>query len=233
MVANSTVLIVEDEENLREAVKYNLEKEGFAILSAGDGAIGLEMAQKFNPSLVILDLMLPSLDGLQVCQRLRQESDIPIIMLTAKADEIDRVIGLELGADDYVTKPFSMRELLARVKSLLRRSRHSPSDSPTTPLELITSDNLQIDTGSHQVTLEGEPLYLTPKEFELLKLLVTNKGRAFGREQIIQNLWGYDYVGNTRTVDVHIRWLREKIEINPSNPKRIITLRGIGYRFQE
>ena len=233
MLPKATVLIVEDEENLREAVKYNLEKEGFATLSAGDGEIGLDIAQKLNPSLVILDLMLPKIDGLQVCQRLRRETNIPIIMLTAKADEIDRVIGLELGADDYVTKPFSMRELLARVKALLRRSEQALSDFRTQPPEFLTAGNLQIDSNSHQVSLDGESLYLTPKEFELLRLLVANKGRAFEREQIIEELWGYDYVGNTRTVDVHVRWLREKIEINPSSPKRIITIRGIGYRFQE
>lgn len=228
-----TVLIVEDEENLLEAVKYNLVKEGYRVLTAGDGERGLELARNSNPSLVILDVMLPKLDGLQVCQLLRRESDVPILMLTAKAEEVDRVVGLELGADDYVTKPFSMRELLARVKALLRRSGLSPEKPLGEALEILTTGNLEVDVTGHQARMSGEPLELKPRVFELLRLLVANTGRAFTRDQILERLWGHDYIGDTRTVDVHVRWLREKIEADPSDPKRIITVRGIGYRFQE
>jgi two-component system alkaline phosphatase synthesis response regulator PhoP len=228
-----TVLIVEDEENLLEAVKYNLEKEGYRVFTAGDGERGLEIARKSSPALVILDVMLPKLDGLQVCQLLRRETDVPILMLTAKAEEVDRVVGLELGADDYVTKPFGMRELLARVKALLRRSSLSTEKSPDTAFQFLTSGNLEIDVTGYQVRMNGDRLDLKPREFELLRLLVVDKGRALTRDHILDRLWGHDYIGDTRTVDVHIRWLREKIEADPSSPERIITVRGIGYRFQQ
>ncbi len=226
------VLLVEDEENLLQALKYNLEREGYSVLAATDGERGLQLAVQAKPDLVILDIMLPKLDGLEVCRLLRRESSVPILMLTAKAEEVDRVVGLELGADDYVTKPFSMRELRARVKALLRRSRLMPEGAPAAAAELLRAGNLEVNLVSHTVSLGGLVLELKPREFELLALLVANKGRAFTRDQILERLWGHDYVGDTRTVDVHIRWLREKIEPDPSSPKRIITIRGVGYRFE-
>ena len=229
---SSTVLVVEDEPNLLMALKYTLEQEGYDTLTATDGESGLNMAQSRNPDLVILDVMLPSLDGFEVCRILRRQSNVPILMLTARGEEVDRVVGLELGADDYVTKPFSMRELLARVRNMLRRSSAPAPERPQEDDEIIRSGNLIIDQASHSITLDGEELAMKPKEFSLIALLAANRGRAFTRDQIIERLWGYDYVGNSsRTVDVHVRWLREKIETEPSKPRRIVTIRGVGYRF--
>ena len=225
------VLVVEDEENLLEALKYNLEKEGYFVLTAIDGEKGLALARETSPDLMILDIMLPKLDGFEVCRILRRETNIPILMLTAKGEEVDRVVGLELGADDYVTKPFSMRELLARVRAMLRRSRMT-SETASSSDELLKAGDIEVDLASHMARLGGAPLELKPREFELLALLVANKGRAFTREQILERLWGHDYIGDTRTVDVHIRWLREKIEADPGSPKKIITIRGVGYRFE-
>ena len=226
------VLVVEDEENLLEALKYNLEKESYFVLTAIDGEKGLELARETSPDLIILDIMLPKLDGFEVCRILRREANIPILMLTANGEEIDRVVGLELGADDYVTKPFSMRELLARVRAMLRRSRMASETTSSSNGELLKAGDIEVDLASHMSRLGVAPLELKPREFELLALLVANKGRAFTREQILERLWGHDYIGDTRTVDVHIRWLREKIEADPGSPKRIITIRGVGYRFQ-
>jgi len=230
-LATHAILIVEDEENLLKALKYNFEREGYQVYTAEDGEAGLYSARQNKPDLVILDVMLPKLDGLEVCRILRSETSIPILMLTAKGEEIDRVLGLELGADDYVTKPFSMRELTARIRAMLRRSRMVPATS-TDGEEVLKADDLQIDLVSHTAKLKGAILSLKPKEFDLLELLMANKGRAFTREQILNQLWGYDYFGDSRTVDVHVRWLREKIEEDPSSPKRIITVRGVGYRFE-
>ncbi len=227
-----TVLVVEDEENLLEALRYNLEREGYRALAARDGERGLELARQSRPDLVILDVMLPRLDGFEVCRILRRESTIPILMLTARGEEVDRVVGLELGADDYVTKPFSMRELLARVRAMLRRSRMASEVPSEAAPQVIRAGDLEIDLTAHSARLDGRPLDLKPREFDLLALLVANRGRAFTRDQILERLWGQDYIGDTRTVDVHIRWLREKIEPNPARPKRIITLRGVGYRFE-
>ncbi|CAI8008849.1 Alkaline phosphatase synthesis transcriptional regulatory protein PhoP [Geodia barretti] len=221
---SNTVLVVEDEPNLLMALKYTLEQEGYDTLTAVDGESGLRIAQSRSPDLVILDVMLPSLDGFEVCRILRRQSNIPILMLTARGEEVDRVVGLELGADDYVTKPFNMRELLARVRNMLRRS--SPGDD-----EVIRSGNLKIDLASHSITLDDEDLAVKPREFSLISLLAANRGRAFTRDQILERLWGHDYIGDSRTVDVHIRWLREKIEPEPSQPRRIVTIRGVGYRF--
>ena len=229
---SSTVLVVEDEPNLLMALKYTLEQEGYDTLTATDGESGLNMAQSRNPDLVILDVMLPSLDGFEVCRILRRQSNVPILMLTARGEEVDRVVGLELGADDYVTKPFSMRELLARVRNMLRRSSAPAPERPQESDEIIRSGNLIIDQASHSITLDGDEIAMKPKEFSLITLLAANRGRAFTRDQIIERLWGYDYVGNSsRTVDVHVRWLREKIETEPSKPRRIVTIRGVGYRF--
>ena len=226
------VLIVEDEENLLEALKYNLEKESLLVLTASDGERGLELAREASPDLVILDVMLPRLDGFEVCRILRRETNIPILMLTAKGEEMDRVVGLEIGADDYVTKPFSMRELMARVRAMLRRSLMDSEAASQLSDELLKAGDIEVDLVSHTVRLSGAVIDLKPREFDLLALLVANKRRAFSRDQILERLWGHDYIGDTRTVDVHIRWLREKIEADPSNPKRIITIRGVGYRFE-
>ena len=226
------VLVVEDEENLLEALKYNLEKEGYSVLTAVDGEEGLGIARDATPDLIILDIMLPKLDGFEVCRILRRETNIPILMLTAKGEEVDRVVGLELGADDYVTKPFSMRELLARVRAMLRRSRMASETASSSSGELLKAGDIEVDLVSHTVRLRGAPLELKHREFELLALMVANKGRAFTRDQILERLWGHDYIGDTRTVDVHVRWLREKIETDPGSPKRIVTIRGVGYRFE-
>ena len=225
------VLVVEDEANLLVALKYNLDSEGYDVFTAEDGETGLALARQESPDLVILDVMLPKLDGFEICRILRRESDVRILMLTARGEEIDRVVGLELGADDYVTKPFSNRELMARVRNMLRRSDSDDNSDATSDIETLTSGDLVIDLTGHTVSLQDRPLDVKPREFSLLALLVANKGRAFTRDQILERLWGHDYIGDTRTVDVHIRWLREKIEPNPASPQRITTIRGVGYRF--
>ncbi len=226
----NTVLVVEDEANLLAALSYNLRREGYVVLTAEDGEAGLALARMNDPDLVILDVMLPKLDGFEVCRELRKDSAVPILMLTAKGEEIDRVVGLELGADDYVTKPFSTRELMARVRNMLRRTA-SISRAAHETSEIIVAGDLIIDNASHTVHRDGEHLPLKPREFSLLSMLAANKGRAFTREQILERLWSMDYIGDSRTVDVHVRWLREKIEPDPANPPRIVTIRGIGYRF--
>ncbi len=227
----NTVLVVEDEPNLLTALNYTLEQEGYQVLAASDGEAGLDLARTRDPDLIILDLMLPRLDGFELCRMVRRDSSIPIIMLTAKGEEVDRVVGLELGADDYVTKPFSMRELLARVRNMLRRAAAPPSYGTDGEARIVQSGNLTVDITGHTVTLSDEPLDMKLREFLLLSLLISNPGRAFTRNQILERLWGHDYIGDSRTVDVHVRWLREKIEADPSNPRRIITIRGVGYRF--
>ncbi len=229
MTTSRSVLVVEDEENLLAALRYNLEHDGHSVLTAADGAKGLETARAASPDLIILDVMLPGLDGLEICRILRRESDAPILMLTAKGEEIDRVVGLELGADDYVAKPFSMRELMARVRALMRRPR-SRTAGPRG--ETLQAGPLMLDTEAHSARLGGDELRLKPREFDLLALFMRNPGRAFTRDQILERLWGHDYIGDVRTVDVHVRWLREKIEAEPSAPARIITIRGVGYRFE-
>ena len=225
-----SVLLVEDETNLADAVRLNLEREGFDVRMAKDGVEGLAEARRETPDIVVLDVMLPDLNGLEVCRALRRESDVPILMLTALGEEVDKVVGLELGADDYVTKPFSMRELLARVRAILRRPRSA--GGPASPDEVLRSGNLEIDLAAHVVRLEGRAIPMRPREFALLALLVKNPRRVYTRNQILEALWGHDYIGDERTVDVHIRWLREKLEEKPSDPTRIVTLRGIGYRFE-
>ena len=227
-----SVLVVEDEENLLEALRYNLEREGYQVYTATDGGEGLDLARRLKPSIVLLDIMLPTLDGFEICRILRRESEVPILMLTAKGEEVDRVVGLELGADDYITKPFSIRELVARVRNTLRRSRYLEqgiiSDAECQNFQV---GNLEIDLTSHEAKLTGQPLNLKPKEFDLLALLVANKGRAFTRDQILERVWGYDYIGQTRTVDVYISWLREKLQEDPTTARSIVTIRGVGYRL--
>lgn len=224
-----TVLVIEDEENLRDTIRHNLEREGFDARTAADGEAGLEAALSMRPDVVVLDLMLPRLDGLEVCRALRRRSNVPILMLTAKGEEIDKVVGLELGADDYVTKPVGMRELIARVRALLRRPHEVNAEA--NPAEILRAGDLEVDRAAHAVRKAGAPIAVRPREFDLLALLVSNPGRAYTREQILSLLWGHNYVGDERTVDVHVRWLREKIEDNPAQPTRIVTLRGVGYRF--
>ena len=225
------ILVVDDEASIRELLSFNLKKNGYSVETAADGREALAKAAGMD--LVLLDIMLPKVDGLEVCRRLKadpQTSGIPIIMLTAKAEEIDRVLGLELGADDYVVKPFSMRELLARVKAVLRRSAKD-SQSEKGREETLKIGGLRLDFSSYQAWLHDEPIALTPKEYELLKLLVTNPGRAFTRDELLERIWGYEYYGDTRTVDVHIRHLRAKLKGDENISKAIETVRGIGYRF--
>lgn len=222
------ILVVEDEATVRDALALNLRAEDFEVLTAQDGEAGLQLAREQSPDLLILDLMLPKLDGLSLCRILRRTSDVPIIMLTARGTEMDRIAGLETGADDYVVKPFSVGELIARVRALLRRTR---SERPASAGQLQSGD-LTLDLLTRRATLGGVILKLTQKEFELLAELMRNQGAVLSRDLLLTHVWGYDYVGDSHTVDVHIRWLREKIEADPSIPQRITTVRGIGYRFE-
>jgi DNA-binding response OmpR family regulator len=222
------VLVVDDEPTLVATLKYNLEREGYQVITAADGESGLSAARANRPDLIVLDLLLPVIDGFEVCRILRREMTTPILMLTAKTDEVDKVVGLELGADDYVTKPFSMRELIARVRALLRRAQTGPAAET----EVLTAGDLQVDLRRREASRGGKVLALKPKEYELLAFFLRNRGRAFSRDQLLNQIWGYDFVGDTRTVDVHIRWLRQEIEQEPAEPTRLITVRGVGYRFE-
>jgi len=229
------ILVVEDEPSLQETLAYNLKREGYAVEAVGDGRTALEAARRIKPDLIILDLMLPELDGFEVARILRKEMTTAILMLTARDDEIDRVVGLEVGADDYLTKPFSMRELMARVKAQLRRTRMLREElgkAASTPHEKLTFENLVIDLTRREVTLNNKPLQLKPKEYELFLFFAEHKGQMLSREFILERVWGWDFIGDSRTVDVHVRWLRQKIEAEAGNPKRIITVRGGGYRFE-
>jgi two-component system, OmpR family, response regulator len=224
------VLVVDDDANLLETLKYNLKKESYEVVTAVDGEQALELARKEKPDLILLDIMLPKLSGFEVCRILRKEMTVPILILTAKADETDTIVGLEIGADDYVTKPFSMRELIARVRAMLRRTQII--EARPTEHRSIRIGDIQVDTDRHQVLLLDVALDLKPKEFDLLAFLAKNKGLVFSREQLLEKVWGYDYAGDTRTVDVHIRWLRQKIEADPGNPKYLLTIRGTGYKLE-
>lgn len=231
------ILVVEDEIALQETLAYNLQKQGYEVFLAGDGTTALEISRKIKPDLILLDIMLPGMDGFEVCRRLRSEFSTPVLMLTARDDEIDRVVGLEVGADDYLTKPFSMRELVARVKAMLRRVRiiRDEMSANQTGTELSTKlefENLSIDIGRREVRLNNQVVNLKPKEYELLLYLVKHKNHVLSRDQILESVWGWEYIGDSRTVDVHVRWLREKIEAVPSSPSKIITVRGAGYRFE-
>jgi DNA-binding response OmpR family regulator len=230
------ILIVEDEPTLQETLAYNLNRQGYIIESAKDGQAAVEIARRTQPDLVVLDLMLPKMDGFEVCRVIRQESNVPIIILTARDEEIDRVIGLEIGADDYVTKPFSMRELLARIKAQLRRVRlireeKAPADEPL-PKEILRYGNLSLDLTRREMMLGEKVIQVKPKEFDLMLFLARYRGQVLSRDFILERVWGWHFSGGSRTVDVHVRWLREKIEQDPAKPERIITVRGAGYRFE-
>ena len=241
------LLIVEDDETLRETLEYNLRNQGYGVITADNGYAALELARGRQPDLLLLDLMLPGIDGIEVCRILRKEMSLPILMLTARTEEVDKIIGLEVGADDYLTKPFSMRELLARVKALLRRvelvreemisqGEVQPDGGrpvlDTPPTETLTFGNLAIDDTRREVRIDGRPIRVRPKEFDLLLFLARHRGIALSRDLILERVWGWEFDGGSRTVDVHVRWLREKIERNPSDPQRIVTVRSVGYRFE-
>ncbi len=239
------ILVVDDEPVLIETIAYNLEQAGYQVTTVTDGPSALEAARRETPDLVILDVMLPEMDGLEVCRLLRRENNTattPIMMLTAKGEEIDKVVGLEVGADDYVTKPFGRRELLARVRALLRRAEYASAteehtaqaamDEAAHSSRELVAGPLRIDLAGRRVHCRGQELDLQPKQFELLVYLVRNRGTVLTRDQVLYNVWGYDYAGDTRTVDVHIRWLREKLEEDPANPRLIQTVRGVGYVFR-
>ncbi|MDO4482314.1 MAG: response regulator [Bacillota bacterium] len=225
------VLIIEDEVSISDIIKFNLLKEGYEIETAYNGEEGLKKALNLNFDLILLDIMLPQMDGFQVCRKVRESSNVPIIMLTAKEEEVDKVLGLELGADDYITKPFGMRELIARIKANIRRTEFT-SDSSDSNSKITNYGNLTIDMTKYEARKNEKPLELTLREFELLKYLAEQENQVFSREQLLEEVWGYEYYGDIRTVDVTIRRLREKVEDDPGEPKYIMTKRGIGYYFR-
>lgn len=227
-MAEKKILIVDDEDHIRELLKFNLEKNGYVVYMENDGLNGLKLAREKQVDLILLDLMLPGMDGFEVCKEIRRDniiSNVPIIMLTAKSEEIDKILGLELGADDYITKPFSIRELSARIKALLRRSNVKYDN------EILRFGNIALNLQTREVLKHGKKLDFTLKEFEVLKLLIQNKGKILTREILLDKIWGYEYVGETRTVDVHIRHIRKKIEEDDKKPIYIQTIRGVGYKF--
>ena len=226
------ILIVDDEKPIVDILKFNLEKEGFKVIYAHDGEMGLKLAYDENPDLILLDIMLPKMDGFDVCKKVREKSNVPIIMITAREEEVDKVLGLELGADDYITKPFSVRELLARVKANIRRfAADIPKDESGEII--VAAEDFLINTTKYEVTKNGVALDLTLREYELLKFLVTQPNRIFSREALLSSVWGYEFYGDVRTVDVTVRRLREKVEEDSSNPKYILTKRGVGYYFKK
>jgi two-component system, OmpR family, response regulator RegX3 len=223
----SRVLVVEDEESYREVLSYMLSKEGFEVIEAPDGATGIAQFDRHGADIVLLDLMMPGLSGTEVCRQLRLRGPVPVIMVTARDSEVDKVVGLELGADDYVTKPFSHRELVARIRAVLRRG----NETELVP-DVIEAGGVRMDVERHEVSVTGERIKLALKEFELLEMLLRNAGRVLTRAQLIDRIWGADYVGDTKTLDVHIKRLRTKIEPDPANPRYLITVRGLGYKFE-
>jgi len=234
-MAGRKVLVVEDDRTLLEVLQYNLIRQGYDVLTAADGATGLDTARGGKPDLVILDVMLPKMDGYEVCRILRQETMVPILMLTARTDETDRVVGLEVGADDYVTKPFSMRELMARVRAMLRRAemmKKEAESSSRAPALCLKAGDVEIDAARHKVYRGGVAVDLSRMEFALLEFLARNQGQVFSRDQLLDKVWGYDFAGDTRTVDVHVSWLRRKIESDPAHPKHLVTVRGVGYKLE-
>ncbi|MCR3923186.1 MAG: response regulator transcription factor [Firmicutes bacterium] len=227
----SKILVVDDEKTIAKGLKFALTKENFEVFVAYDGAEAIRLFQEESPDLIVLDLMLPEIDGFEVCRRIRKNSDIPIIMLTARGEDIDKILGLELGADDYMTKPFNPRELVARVKAILRRSHTQATDQAG--MQVIRLQDLQVDLFQHKVRVRDKDVDLTSKEFALLSLMASHPGRVFSREKLLEHVWGYDYYGDARTVDVHIRHLREKMEPDPATPQLILTVWGAGYKFRE
>lgn len=224
------LLVVDDDANLRAALMYSLRQEGFDVLTAEDGLTGLEAFRREEPDLVVLDVMMPNLDGLEVCRRIRKESDVPILMLTARDTELDKVVGLEIGADDYLAKPFSMREFVARARAMLRRASQragAPAES------FLEADGLRLDVPRHRVEADGQEVALKPKEFDLLAFLLRHRGQVFGRDQLLARVWGFDYAGDSRTVDTHVKTLREKLGDKADQPRWIETVRGVGYRFRD
>jgi len=228
--ATSTVLLVEDEDSFVEALTVGLAREGFIVHAAKDGVQALELFDAVNPDLVLLDVMLPRLSGIDVCRQLRQRSNVPIIMVTAKGAEIDTVVGLEVGADDYVTKPYRLRELVARMRAVLRRAPKEQVEVDSD--EVLEVDDVRVDLGRHEVVIRDQQVSLPLKEFELLALLLTNAGRVLTRDILIDRVWGSDYVGDTKTLDVHVKRLRTKVEVDPGNPTHIVTVRGVGYKYE-
>ncbi len=224
------ILLVEDEHSIADSISYNLKQEGFSVTHVDEGPIALELFQEEEFSLIILDLMLPEISGLDICRSIRKTSDIPIIMVTAKDSEADRVAGLEIGADDYVIKPFSVRELLSRVRAVLRRTDMSKNEKSS---QVVKVGNIEIDIGKYEAKVNDKQINLRPREFELLYALCENKGNLMSREQIFDEIWGYTFIGNSKTLDVHIQRIREKIEKNPKDPKKLITVRGVGYKLVE
>lgn len=232
-MSQPTILIVEDEESFVDALQISLTREGFDVHVATDGVMALERFEQVTPDLVLLDVMLPRISGIDVCRQIRATSAVPIIMVTAKASEIDTVVGLEVGADDYVAKPYRIRELIARIRALLRRSAADPTGELEIPSDsAIRVGTVELDPDEHRVTVDGDVVSLPLKEFEVLHLLLANAGRVMTRETLIDRVWGADYVGDTKTLDVHIKRLRSKVEHSPGSPQRIVTIRGLGYKYE-
>ncbi|HLW46856.1 MAG TPA: response regulator transcription factor [bacterium] len=223
------ILLVDDERAIVESLRYALEKEGYEVLEAGEGGEALELARRSSPDLVLLDIMLPGMSGFEICRVLRQESTVPILMLTARGDEPDRIVGLDLGADDYITKPFSLREVLARVRAALRRAQTAARETRERE-ELLSVGEVAMDVARHEVTVRGQPIVLPPRQFDLLRAFLANPGRVLTRAALLQHVWGYDFTGDDRTVDVHVRWLRQKLQ-DAGSPTTIETVRGVGYKL--
>ena len=229
----TSILVVDDEPVFIEALTISLEREGFGVIAAADGPAALKAISEKDPDLILLDVMLPGMSGIDVCREIRKSSSVPVIMVTAKGEEIDAVVGLEVGADDYITKPYRLRELIARIRAILRRSENSPKEDETTSnSEVLGEGAVRLDLERHELSVDGELVSLALREFELLSYLMENSGRVVTRESLMQNVWGWDYIGDTKTIDVHVKRLRSKIESDPSAPLRISTIRGVGYRYE-
>ena len=229
----TSILVVDDEPVFIEALTISLEREGFGVIAAADGPAALKAISEKDPDLILLDVMLPGMSGIDVCREIRKSSSVPVIMVTAKGEEIDAVVGLEVGADDYITKPYRLRELIARIRAILRRSENSPKEDETiSNPEVLVEGAVRLDLERHELSVDGELVSLALREFELLSYLMENSGRVVTRESLMQNVWGWDYRGDTKTIDVHVKRLRSKIESDPSAPLRISTIRGVGYRYE-
>ena len=229
----TSILVVDDEPVFIEALTISLEREGFGVIAAADGPAALKAISEKDPDLILLDVMLPGMSGIDVCREIRKSSSVPVIMVTAKGEEIDAVVGLEVGADDYITKPYRLRELIARIRAILRRSDNLPKEDQTTSNpEVLVEGAVRLDLERHELSVDGELSSLALREFELLSYLMENSGRVVTRESLMQNVWGWDYIGDTKTIDVHVKRLRSKIESDPSAPLRISTIRGVGYRYE-